>query len=106
MNTNSPLNTIGRLDPITGQHTQWLLNFDLDGRIGRLATDSADNVYLAYSTLDQIIKLNPNANTLTSWQLSSGSLPIYLVTDSSDNVYFTGVEGRKIGRLEIGRAHV
>jgi len=92
-------NTIGKLNPNNGNHTEWTRTLDGSAGIAQLVVDSSDNVYFTDTGLDQIVRLEPSTGVFTSWQLDNGVNPNYIAIDSSENIFFTEGGGDAIGKL-------
>lgn len=86
---------IAKLDPSTNAITTWKIPTPSGGN-NKIALDSSGNVWFIELSANKIGRLVPSTNTFTEWPVPRASALRHDVTaitiDSSDNVFFMGLE--------------
>lgn len=65
----------------------------VSGGLSGLALDKKGNVWLTISTTDELIKFDPNSKNFTSIKLATGSVPLGIAIDSSNDQLWVAESG-------------
>lgn len=94
-------NRLGRLDPKTGQATEFALKTPGSGPHG-LAEDRDGNIWFTANFKGYVGKLDPRSGTITEYPMPDAAArdPHTPVVDARGLVWFTVQNGNRVGRLD------
>jgi virginiamycin B lyase len=99
--TGQLANTLGQLDPRTGQSKEYSLKTPRTGPHG-LREDAGGNIWFTGNTAGLIGKLNPNSGAVTEYPLPNPDArdPHTLIFDRDGILWFTVQQANMLGRLD------
>jgi virginiamycin B lyase len=99
-------NTLGRIDPKTGQVREYALRTPRSAPQG-LAEDRQGNIWFAASAAAGIGKLDPRSGAITEYRLPEGAgNPHTLLLGPGGAVWFTAENANQLGRLDARTGEV
>jgi virginiamycin B lyase len=105
--TGQRANTLGRLDPATGEIKEYLLKTPQSGPHG-LVADKEGNIWYTGNARGHIGKLNPQTGEVTEYPMPDPAAgdPHTPVFDPKGHLWFTVQRGNFVGRLDPGTGKV
>ncbi len=99
--TGQLANTLGRLDPRTGQAKEYVLKAARTGPHG-LTEDKDGNIWFTGNTAGLIGKLDPKSGAVTEYQMPNPDAkdPHTLIFDKDGILWFTVQQANMVGRLD------
>jgi streptogramin lyase len=94
-------NTIGRINPTTGELTEFTAGITPDSGTGDITSGPDGNLWFTESK-DRVGRITPTG-TVTEFSLgiTSGAGPCFITTGSDGNLWFTEINGNRIGEVVI-----
>jgi virginiamycin B lyase len=104
--TGQASNTLGRVDPRTGQVREYALKTPQSGPSG-IVEDRRGHIWYAGSTAGLIGRLDPRTGDITEFKLPAGTGdPHTLLLDREGGVWFTAENANHVGRLDTRTGQV
>ena len=99
--TGQLANTLGRLDPATGQSKEYVLKTSHTGPHG-LTEDKDGNIWFTGNTASLIGKLDPKSGAVTEYRMPNPDAkdPHTLIFDRDGILWFTVQQANMVGRLD------